>query len=138
MSDKSSCSTLDRAVLHDLPSLWRTEADRLRHYGAMGNAATLEAAAEQLEAALRADAETLLTIAGAVAESGYSADHLERLLREGRLPNVGRKYAPLVRRADLPRKARGGPGGLAATRPATISKAQIARALIDLPQQDDR
>lgn len=122
----------------DLPSVWRAEAERLRRYGATGNAVTLEAAADQLAAALCADAEGHLTIARAAAESGYSADHLERLLREGRLPNVGRRHAPRIRRVDLPRKPSALPRGLTAHQPCAISKAQIARALIDLPQQDDR
>jgi hypothetical protein len=120
------------------PSVWRAEAERLRHYGAIGNATTLEAAAEQLDSALRADANVHLTIARAAAESGYSADHLERLLRDGRLPNVGRKHAPRVRRVDLPRKPNATSTGLTVHRPEAISKAQIARALIDPPQEDDR
>ena len=122
----------------ELPSVWRGEAERLRHYGAIGNAVALEAAAEQLDAALRADAGVRLTITRAAAESGYSADHLERLLREGSLPNAGRKHAPRIRRVDLPRKPNATSTDLTSHRPVAISKAQIARALIDLPQQDDR
>jgi hypothetical protein len=37
--------------------------------------------------------------------SGYSADHLGELVREGKIPNAGRKNAPLIRRLDLPMKA---------------------------------
>ena len=39
-------------------------------------------------------------------QSGYSADHIARLLREGKIPNSGRKAKPLIRRRDLPQKAR--------------------------------
>lgn len=45
-----------------------------------------------------------LTLREAAGESGYSPDHLSRLVREGRLPNVGRKHAPRVLRSDLPRR----------------------------------
>jgi hypothetical protein len=40
----------------------------------------------------------------AARESGYSAEHLGRLIRTGRIPNAGRRSAPRVRRGDLPAK----------------------------------
>ncbi len=128
----------DPFIVGDLPEVWRIEVNRLRQFGATSNAATLEAAAEQLEAALRAEADTTLTVSQAAAESGYSPDHIERMLRQGRLRNVGRKHAPRVRRADLPHKPGGPPGALTPVGTEPISKAQIARALIDPPHQDDR
>jgi hypothetical protein len=73
-------------------------------YGAAGNAAALDAAADQLEDAFRSDGDDLLTVAQAAAESGYSADHIGRELRSGHVPNAGRPRAPRIRRADLPRK----------------------------------
>jgi hypothetical protein len=45
-----------------------------------------------------------LTLSEAAAESGYSVDHLSRLLRSNRLPNAGRRYSPRIRRGDLPRR----------------------------------
>jgi hypothetical protein len=35
-------------------------------------------------------------LAEASAQSGYSQDHLARLIREGRLPNAGRPHAPRI------------------------------------------
>lgn len=43
-----------------------------------------------------------LTLAAASSLSGYSTDHLSRLIREGSVPNAGKKGSPRIRRADLP------------------------------------
>ena len=45
-----------------------------------------------------------MSLVDAAQVSGYSADHLGSLVRQGKLPNVGRKNAPRVRRTDLPIK----------------------------------
>lgn len=89
----------------DLVPRWRAHAADLRRYGAAPVATTLEEAAVELEAALRAEADELLTLAQAATASGYSRDQLRRLVRNGTLPDFGRKYAPRFRRADLPLKA---------------------------------
>lgn len=88
-----------------LPSTWKSAAADLRRFGAESQARTLEACAEELTAALRTHDEQLLSLRAAAAESGYSVDHLGRLLREGIIPNSGRKGKPLIRRRDLPVKA---------------------------------
>jgi len=49
-------------------------------------------------------AQALLALPEAAARSGYSMEHLGRLVRQGRIPNAGRKGAPRIRAADLPRK----------------------------------
>ena len=51
------------------------------------------AAAKELEEALAKGLTEVLTLEEAAAESGYSADHLGRLLADGTIPNAGRKYA---------------------------------------------
>lgn len=43
-----------------------------------------------------------LTLPEAAKISGYSTDHLSRLIREGKLKNAGRKHAPRVLERDLP------------------------------------
>jgi hypothetical protein len=60
--------------------------------------------------------------------TGYSADHLGRLIREGKLANHGRPNAPRVRAADLPRKRRGLPQRSASSH---IPRAEIARAVVN-------
>lgn len=49
-----------------------------------------------------ADEKRVLTLKVAAAESGYSTEHLARLIREGRIRNAGRRYAPRVYAVDLP------------------------------------
>ena len=63
---------------------------------------------EQLIASLRlvrnAAGARSLTLVEAARVSGYSTDHLGRLIRNGHLTNVGRKHAPRVLERDLPKR----------------------------------
>lgn len=81
-----------------------------------------EACADELEKALAAEEQQPLTLRQAANLSGYSVDHLGRLVREGKIPNAGRPNAPRVRRADVPNK----PG-----RPQPGTKEDIVRAIIE-------
>ncbi len=58
---------------------------------------------EQLQAI--ADDEESVSLTEAAHETGYSTDHLSRLIRSGRLANYGRKHAPRVRVSECPQKA---------------------------------
>lgn len=93
-------------TLLELANRWRSEAALLRAYGHESTALACERHAAELEEALRAAEEETLTLAEAARESGYSERRLREMLAEGRIPNAGRKHAPRIRRADLPRKAR--------------------------------
>ena len=84
---------------------WRDDAAKLRRWGATGKATLLEQCADQLEEYLTTWADTVLTIADASAECGYSTGHLRRLVCQGVLRDVGTNGATLVRRGDLPQKA---------------------------------
>ena len=53
--------------------------------------------------------EEVLTIGEAAATSGYSVDHIRHQVAEGKIPNIGVKGSPRVRRGDLPLKS--GPRG---------------------------
>jgi hypothetical protein len=57
-----------------------------------------------LETVVNGDEMETLTIAQAAKQSGYSEDHIGRLIRNGTIPNVGKTGAPRVLAADLPRK----------------------------------
>ncbi len=96
--------------LADLPDTWRALAESLRRFGADPQARTLEACADELTAKLQQRASELLTLHQAAAQSGYTADHIGLLVREGKIPNAGRKSKPLVRRSDLPLKPGSTPG----------------------------
>lgn len=104
-SARIDCSAAHSPPLAELPAAWRSRAIELRAWAAAeGAAAALEGAAVQLEAALRHADDELLTLTEAAAVSGYSADHLGRLVRDGTIRNAGRPNAPRIRRGDLPVK----------------------------------
>ena len=52
----------------------------------------------------REEADQLLTLTRAAQLSGYSAEHLARCIRTGKILNAGGKNRPRIRRADLPKK----------------------------------
>jgi hypothetical protein len=115
------------SMIEQLAAQWRCAAAELRRYGGEMSARALEQAAADLDAALAEQAIGTLTLQDAARESGYSVDHLARLIREGKLPNAGRQHAPRIRRADLPKKA----GALRAARPHVIlDRTQIARSVV--------
>src|SRR4051794_20883221 len=81
----------------------RSKAVELREsFGDDARARAIEWAVSQFERALNDHTEELLTLAEASARSGYSQDHLARLIRDGRIPNAGRRGSPRVRAGDLP------------------------------------
>lgn len=86
----------------DLIRRWCDHAALMRTYRAEQEAAWLEDRAAELEAALATHDSGLVCLTEAAQLSGYSADHLGRLLREGKIPNGGRRGAPLIRRCDVP------------------------------------
>lgn len=116
--------------LAGLPSHFRERAAEQRVFANEAAARALEYAAEQLDGTLRRDDDELLTLADAAKACGYTADHLGRLVADGKLANHGRKNAPRIRRADLPVKVRGAvlPSPTASTH---IGRAEIARAVIN-------
>jgi hypothetical protein len=89
----------------DLPGAWRRRAEELAPY-APGAATAWARAAAELEAAEREGANEVLSLADAARESGYSHRRLRELMADGTVPNVGRKYSPAIRRADLPKRPR--------------------------------
>ncbi|CAN5730766.1 hypothetical protein BH23GEM5_BH23GEM5_20710 [soil metagenome] len=90
-----------------LPEIWAERAEALRQHGggvADGPAHIWAAATAELNGSIRAQENEVLTIRQAADESGYSEDHLRRLLRDGKVQNRGTKHSPRIRRGDLPRK----------------------------------
>ena len=91
-------------TLAELRAAWTERRDEWRRLGVQVDGAKLcEELLRDLDE-LDASGETLLTLVEAEGESGYSADHLGRLVRSGAIPNAGRPNAPRIRRRDLPRK----------------------------------
>lgn len=90
--------------LSGLVSRWRDEAGLLRSCGAEPQAVVMERAADQLEAHLRNAAHETVNLTEAAAIGGYEADSIGRMVRQGKIENVGRKNAPRIRRMDVPLK----------------------------------
>jgi hypothetical protein len=87
----------------------RAKATELRDlFGDEARARALEWAACEIESAMRDDAEQLLSLADAATISGYTVDHLARLVRTGKLVDRRgpRDTSTRVRRGDIPIKAR--------------------------------
>jgi hypothetical protein len=87
----------------DLVVCWRAHAADIEAYAPQA-AGAFQRAAAQLELALERTSLAALTLEEAATESGYSADHLGRLLRENKIPNAGRLHAPRIIRRHFPRK----------------------------------
>jgi hypothetical protein len=112
-------------------SKWSGEAETLRRLGAhVDGAKLIDAILADLHALNRAQASESLTLEEAAQESGYTPEHLGKLLRIGTIPNAGRKNAPRILRRHLPLK----PSALRETgRTAQLTGAtpgQIARAVV--------
>lgn len=90
--------------LEKLADRWRREADVLRSYGAERLAAACEEHADQVEAASAARRLDAVTIQEAHEIGGYSYSHLQHLLADGTIENVGTKGDPRMRRSDVPIK----------------------------------
>jgi hypothetical protein len=123
----------------DFRAKWAAEADTMRRRGAWVNgAAVLDEVLADFASITHGDADELLNLQHASRESGYSANHLGRLVRVGTIPNAGRPNAPKIRRRDLPRKA---PGLRRAQTPRSLLGAtpgQIARAVVTSHREERR
>lgn len=129
---------LNPPALRSLRERWLARRDELHRLDALVNGARLcEELLADLDAASASAEAVLLSLRAASAESGYSADHLGRLVRAGKIANAGRPNAPKIRRTDLPRKA-----GALLLAPALhtipIPKRRIARACVTLKENEAR
>ena len=114
--------------LEALVQEWYAQAELFTEHECQDVAATYRIAGDELERNLREWEDELLNLQQASEESGYSADHIGRLLRRGTLPNAGRLHAPRIRRADLPQKT-GLPSQRTNMQSPGASKEQIARSI---------
>ena len=122
----------ESASVEGLPADWRERAKALRRYGGETPAVAIERCADDLEATIRERDETTLSLVEAARESGYSREHLGRLVRDGKIPNAGRPNAPRIARIHLPRKATPpAPPPLAENPPRReLSNRQIVQSII--------
>ena len=114
-------------VRQALETLVRQAREQRDAFGNEPVARALEHAVSEVTAALQAEEEAALSLREAARRSGYSVDHLARLIREGRLVNIGAPRRPQLRCGDLPRKVAPPCGKLNI---ACASAEQVARSLI--------
>ena len=94
-------------TLAALRERWLTRRNDLRRLHALVDGAVLcDELLTELDGLAHDTANELLSLKRAALESGYSVDHLGRLVREGRLRNAGRPNSPRICRGDLPAKVR--------------------------------
>jgi hypothetical protein len=115
----------------ELLDRWIERRDQLKRYGALVDGARLvDDLITDFEQLVREEDADLLSLSEAAAATGYSSDHLSRLIRTGKLENCGRAHRPRVRRGDLPRK----PHALRPEPPSpflTSSRRQIAESVVN-------
>ena len=107
---------------------WTTEADAMQRRGVMVNGAGLLAEVlADFKTVQASQAQAVLSLPEAASRSGYTAEHLGRMVREGRISNAGRKGAPRILAADLPRK----PPALVPSGSQTYDPSADARTLLN-------
>jgi hypothetical protein len=114
-----------KQILGDLPATWRERAQTLRTFGDPNSARLWEIAAVELEGAQAVFAAETLSLTEAARLSGYTPDHLGRLIKSGKIVNAGRTNAPRIRRQDVPPPKRPGGRGRPAIRKSVPSSDAI-------------
>jgi hypothetical protein len=110
---------------------WQARRDEWRRLGAQVDGARLCEEVLADFATLAADGDdALLTLTEAARLSGYSREHLGRLVRAGTIENAGRPNAPRIRLRDLPRKAGHLPPERVPEQLPGTSKGQIVRSIV--------
>ncbi len=107
---------------------WTAEAEAMHRRGVMVNGAGLcNEILTDFQTVMTTQVGSVLSLPEAAARSGYTVEHLGRMVREGRIPNAGRKGSPRIRSADLPRK----PPALVPIGPRAYDPGADARTLLD-------
>ena len=115
----------------DLALEFRNTAKVFREHADESVAIAYEKCANRIEQAFNEEDNVLLNLQQASEESGYSADHIGRLIREKKLPNAGRQGAPRIARRDLPIKLNSTVPGVAEAAPGSDSSfEQIVQSII--------
>src|SRR5687767_3870918 len=85
---------------------WRKRQEVLMRLDATVRAASLiEEMLADLEVIASSESDEL-NLTDAAQVSGYSADHLGRMVRAGTLTNYGHRGSPRIRRSELPKRAK--------------------------------
>ncbi len=116
----------------DLAQEFRSTAKVFREHADESVAIAYEKCASRVEQAFNEEDNVLLNLQQAAEESGFTSDHLGRLVREGKIPNAGRPGAPRIARRHLPIKSHSTVPGVAFAAPGgDTSIEQIVQSIID-------
>ncbi len=129
-ADTRACGSGGQRSLDRLISQWRDEAETFRRRGVAAHATLLESCADELESALEQKHDELLNLTEAARVSGYSREHLGRLLKDGKIPNAGQPSAPKIRRGNLPTKSAKLRLPKSALQCSSISKDDVVRSVV--------
>jgi hypothetical protein len=89
----------------ELRALWSARQTECVQFGTQVDGAKVMAAfLADFDSVTVSEEEQALSLSEAARISGYSREHLARLVRSASIPNVGAKNRPRIRRKDLPRK----------------------------------
>ena len=110
---------------------WQARREEWQRLGAQVDGARLcEEVIADFESVLAQEGDVSLTLTEAAELSGYSREHLGRLVRDGKIPDAGRPNAPRIRLRDLPRKAGHLPPERVPEQLPGTSKGQIVRSIV--------
>jgi hypothetical protein len=128
-----------RSRLDEIVERWMARRDVAKSLGGLVDGARLcDELLRDLENLRRVSEGETLSLTAAAERSGYSREHLGRLVRAGRIPNAGRPNAPKIRIVDLPRK----PGyllrGACQDDITATSTRQIVRSIVTLSKRSSR
>jgi len=89
--------------LAELVAQWEARrADLERLHAMVDGAVLIDELLTELREWQAADAKEAVSLQEAHRLGGYSVDHLQRLVAQGKIENVGRRGSPRIRRADVP------------------------------------
>jgi hypothetical protein len=110
---------------------WRARhAEWQRFRTRVDGAAVCEEVLRDLTLLQQTEEEGLLNLTEAAYISCYSRETLSRWVKEGKIPNCGRKNSPLVRRCDVPAKPMHLPERHEVPHLTASSKRQIVRSVV--------
>lgn len=87
----------------EIVARWTSRLEEWRRFNVQVDGATLAAEVlADLQQVAANEGDVALTLSAAADLSGYTTDHLSRLIRDGTIRNAGRKGSPRILRKDLP------------------------------------
>ena len=110
---------------------WQARRRESQHFKSRVEMTTVcDAVLRDLDAVLAHREADVLTLPDAARLSGYSIQHLARLIRTRRIENAGRQGAPRIRRHDLPIKPGHLPDSDAPLQIEPASKEHVVRSFV--------